>query len=117
MKRFLAAAVIVLATLSTARAQQACRLDNRHGIAGVIGSTIGTLVGSTVGDGQGRSLATSGGAMLGRVLRIPLTRPRLIAASRHPLVKKLQDHQDQVIQAAVSGKMPIPRKPTGIRTR
>ena len=117
MKRFIVSVVIVFAMLSAADAQQACRLHSRHDMAGVIGSTIGALVGSTVGDSYGRTVATVAGGMLGGVLGHSLAPRRPTSAPSHPMVKKLGEHRNRIIEAAVSGNIPMPRKAIPVRPR
>ena len=117
MKRFVVSIVIVLAALSTAGAQGACYPGSQPDLAGVIGSTIGALIGSTIGDGRGQVLATGVGAVLGGAIGEALS-PRRPATNRgHALVQELDDHRSQMIEAAVSGRIPMPRKARPVRLR
>ena len=117
MKRFVASIVIVLAALSTAGAQGACYPGSQPDLAGVVGSTVGALVGSTIGDGRGQALATGVGAVLGGVIGKALSpRPRA-AKPKNALVQELDDHRDQMIEAAVTGRIPMPRKARPARLR
>ena len=117
MKRFVASAVMVLAALSTAGAQESCYPGSQPDLAGVVGSTVGALVGSTIGDGRGQALATGVGAVLGGVIGEALSpRPRA-AKPKNALVQDLDDHRDQMIEAAVTGRIPMPRKAKPVRLR
>ena len=117
MKHFVASIVIVLAALSTAGAQEACYPGSQPNLAGVVGSTVGALIGSTIGDGRGQALATGVGAVLGGVIGEALS-PRPRAANRkNALVQELDDHRDQMIEAAVTGQIPMPRKARPVRLR
>ena len=110
MRRFVASVAIVLAALSMAGAQEVCCQGSNPDLAGVIGSTIGALVGSTIGDGRGQSLAIGAGGLLGGLIGESLP-PRRPAASRsNPVVRQLHDQRNQVIEAAVTGRIPMPRK-------
>ena len=117
MKTLAASVVIVLVILSTAGAQQTCRPDGQLDMAGVIGSTIGALIGSTVGDGRGQTLATGVGAMIGGVIGESLPPSRRATTPTHSLVKQLHQHRNKVIDAALSGTIPTPRKATPVRPR
>lgn len=117
MKRFVASVVIVLAALPTAGAQEACYPGSQPNLAGVVGSAVGALVGSTIGDGRGQALATGVGAVLGGVIGEALS-PRPRAANRkNALVQGLDDHRDQMIEAAVTRRIPMPRKARSVRLR
>ena len=121
MKRLVASVVIVLAALSTADAhpstiaQEACYPGSQPDLAGVIGSTIGALVGSTIGDGRGQTLATGAGALLGGVIGKSLSPRRSAASRRNALVQELDNHRNQTIEAAISGRIPMPRKARQVR--
>ena len=117
MKWLVASVAIVLVTLSTADAQQHSHEDSTPDMAGVIGSTIGALVGSTIGDGRGQPLATGIGALLGGLIGETLSQRRQAANRSHPLVQQLDDQRNQTLDAAVSGKIPMPRKATPVRRR
>ena len=117
MKRFVASVVIVVAVLSTAGAQGACYPGSQPDLTGVIGSTIGALVGSTIGDGRGQTLATGAGALLGGVIGKSLSARSLAPNRRNALVQELDDHRSQMIEAAVSGRIPMPRKARPVRLR
>jgi len=112
----LVVSAIMLGLLSTAGAQQACRPDGGLDMAGLIGSTIGALVGSTIGDGRGQTLATGAGALVGGVIGESLS-ARRPAPPTNGLIKQLHEHRSQVIEAAVSGRIPLPRKATPVRHR
>ena len=115
MKRFLASVTIVLAALSTAGAQDACHPGGTHDLAGVIGSTIGALVGSTIGGGRGQPLATGAGALLGGLIGESLSPRRPTASPDHALVRQLSQHRERMIEAAVNGRIPMPRKAAPVR--
>ena len=71
---------------------------------------IGALVGSTIGDGRGQSLAIGAGGLLGGLIGGSLL-PRRPAANRsNPVVRQMHDQRNQVIEAAVTGRTPMPRK-------
>ena len=109
MKWLVASVAIVLVTLSTAGAQQHSHGDSTPDMAGVIGSTIG--------DGRGQPLATGIGALLGGLIGETLSQRRQAANRSHPLVQQLDDQRNQTLDAAVSGKIPMPRKATPVRRR
>ena len=117
MKRFVASLVIVLAALSTAGAQGACYPGSQPELAGVIGSTIGALVGSTIGDGGGQTLATGAGALFGGVIGNSLSPRRPAPSRRNAIVQEFDNHRNQMIEAAVSGRIPMPRKARPVRRR
>ena len=111
MKRFVASVAIVLAALSVAGAQEVCRQGGGSDLAGVIGSTVGALIGSTIGDGKGRTLAVGAGGLLGGLVGESLLPPRRPAVRRrHSLAQQLHDQRNQVIEAALSGRIPMPGK-------
>ena len=116
MKTLVVSVVIMLGMLSTAGAQQACRPDGGLDMAGLIGSTVGALVGSTIGDGRGQTLATGVGALVGGVIAESLSSRHSVAPA-NDLVKQLHEHRSQVIEAAVSGAIPMPRKVAPVRLR
>ena len=111
MRRFVASVAIVLAALSIAGAQEVCRQGSSPDLAGgVIGSTIGAPVGSTIGDGRGQFLAIGAGGLLGGLIG-ESSPPRRPAANRsNPVVRQMHDQRNQVIEAAVTGRTPMPRK-------
>ena len=117
MKWLVASVAIVLVTLSTAGAQQHSHVDGKPDMAGVIGSTIGALVGSTIGVGRGQPLATGIGALLGGLIGETLSQCRQAANRSHPLLQQLDDQRNHTLDAAVSGKIPMPRKATPVRRR
>ena len=117
MKTLVISVIIVLATLSTAGAQQACRPDGQLDMTGLIGSTVGALIGSHIGDGRGRTLAIGVGAVVGGLIGGSLSPTRQAANPANALVKQLHEHRNQVIDAAVSGSIPMPRKATPVRNR
>ena len=123
MKRFVASVVIVLAALSTAGAhpstiaQEACYPGSQPDLGGVVGSTVGALVGSAIGDGRGQALATGVGAVIGGVIGEALSPRHRAATPKNALVQELDDHRDQMIEAAVSGRIPMPRKARPVRLR
>lgn len=131
MKRFVASVLIVLAALSTAGAhpstkpvlsdsrgaQEACYPGSQPDLAEVIGLTIGAPVGSTIGDGRGQTLATGAGALLGGVIGEALSPRRPTPNRGNALVKEFDSYQSQMIEAAVSGRIPMPRKARPVRLR
>ena len=114
MTTLVVSVVIVLGVLSTAGAQQACLPDGGLDMTGLIGSTVGALVGSTIGDGRGQTLDTGVGALVGGVIGEPLS-PRRLAAPKNHLVRQVHERRSQIIEAAVSGTIPMPRKATPVR--
>ena len=117
MKRLVASVAIVLAALSTAGAQESCHQVGKPDMAGVIGSTIGALVGSTIGKGHGQSLATGTGALLGGLIGESLSQRRPAANRSHAMVQRLGDQRNRVLDAAVTGRIPMPRKARPVRRR
>lgn len=117
MKRFVASVVIVFAGLSAAGAQEACRQGGSSDLAAVIGSTVGALISSTLGDGRGQMLAVGAGGVLGGLIGESLSTRRPAVRHRHSLAQQLHDQRNQVIEAAVSGRIPMPRKAKPVRRR
>ena len=117
MKTLLVSVVIVLAMLSMAGAQQACRPNGQLDMGGLIGSTVGGMIGSTIGDGRGQTLATAVGAVVGGLIGESLSPGRRAATPKHALVRQRQERRDQLIDAAVNGRIPMPRKAKPVRRR
>ena len=110
MKRIVASVAIVFASLSVAGAQQVCRQDGSSDMAAVIGSTVGALIGSTLGDGRGQTLAIGAGGVLGGLVGGAMSPRRPAVRHRHSLARQFHDQRNEVIEAAVSGRIPMPRK-------
>ena len=117
MKTLVASVVIVLAMLSTGGAEQPCRPDGQLDMGGLIGTAVGAMIGSTIGDGRGQTLATGVGAVVGGLVGESLSPSRRAVVPKIALVKQLHEHRDQVIDAAVTGSVPMPRKATPVRRR
>lgn len=117
MKHFVASMVIVLATLSTAGAQQTCYPGSQPNLSGVAGGAIGALVGSTIGDGRGQALATGVGVAFGGVIGQALSPRAAATRPTNPLLEELDGHRDRMIKAAVSGHIPMPRKAMSVRLK
>ena len=117
MKTLVASVVIVLAMLSTGGAEQACRPDGRLDMGGLIGTAVGAMIGSTIGDGRGQTLATGVGAVVGGLIGESLSPGRRATTPKHALVRQMQERRDQLIDAAVTGRIPIPRKAAPVRRR
>lgn len=115
MKRFVASVAIVFAAVSAAGAQEACRQDGSSDMAAVIGSTVGALIGSTLGDGRGQRLAIGAGGVLGGLVGESLSPRRPAVRHRHSLAQQLHDQRNQVIEAAVSGRILMPRQAKPVR--
>ena len=113
MKRFVASVAIMLVGMSAAAAQGTCYPSANPDLAGAISLTIGALIGSSIGDGRSQALATGAGALLGASLspRRPATAPK------HALVHQLHEHRNHVMDAAVTGQIPMPRKARPERRR
>ena len=59
---------------------------------------------------RGQSLAIGAGGVLGGLIGESLP-PRRPAANRsNPVVRQMRDQRNQVIEAAVTGRIPMPRK-------
>ena len=82
-------------------------------MAAVIGSTVGALVGSTIGDGRG--LAIGAGGLLGGLVGESLSPRRPTVKCRHSQAQQLHEQRNQVIETAVTGRIPMPRKARPIR--
>ena len=117
VKTLVVSVVVVLAMLSTAGAQQACRPGGQLDMGGLIGSTVGAMIGTTIGDGRGRTLATGVGAVVGGLVGESLSPGRRAVVPKHALVNQLHENRDQVIDAAVTGSVPMPRKATPVGRR
>ena len=115
LKHLVASVAIVLLGMSTAGAQAACYPGANTDLAGVIGSTIGALIGSSIGDGRGQTVATGTGALLGGVIGASLSQRRTSVYPEHAVVQQLNEQRNQVINSAVTGQIPMPRKTRSVR--
>ena len=110
VKSLVAPTAIVFLALSVAGAQDVCRQEGNFEVPAVIGGTVGALIGASIGDGHGRTIATVAGGLLGGVLGNSLLPRRHMSTNPHPLVNILGEQRNQVIEAAVTGEIPNPRK-------
>ena len=114
-KRFVAAVAIVFAVLSVASAQEVCRQVGSSDTTTVIGGSVGALIGSTLGDGRGQTFAIGAGGVLGGLVGKSLSPRRPSVRHLHSLARHLRDQRNQVIDAAVSVRIPMPRKAGPVR--
>jgi len=117
MKRLMASVAIVLVSLSAAGAQGACYPGANPDLAGVIGSTVGALIGSTIGDGRGQTLAIGAGGVIGGLIGESLTPRRPAARRSNSVVRQVSDLRNQTLDAAMTGRVPMPRKARPVRLR
>ena len=117
MKTLLVSVVFVVVLSTMAGAGQACRPNGQLNMGGLIGSTVGAMIGSTIGDGRGQTLATGVGAGVGGLIGEFPSPGRWATTPKQAQVRQMRERRDQLIDAAVTGRIPMPRKTAPVGPR